>query len=107
VRRLAEQDQASVGDPLKQRVDGGGLDVVDRLGRLADEGREPGRSPRETGAAQASRLLAPPLLPDQRHEAHFGDRLLPVVRFGVSGNTDQRLQRLVGTDGQDQPTADG
>ena len=82
MRRFAEENEARVADAIEERVDRGGVDVVDRLGGLANERRETCSRARAHGALDELRRIAVPrLLADQGHEANIGERLL---RYSVS-----------------------
>jgi hypothetical protein len=92
VRRLAEQNQARIADPLDERVDRRGIDIVDWLGCFADECREGGGSARPSQFLNDLRVSAPCLLADEGDEPNVGQRLLAVFGLTLACDPQQDLR---------------
>src|ERR1019366_3103277 len=106
MRRLAQQDEARVADSIDERVERRGLDVVDPIGRFADEAGEPGGTAGHVRGPRQLPAPAPGLLADEGDEANVHQRLLAELRVVHARHAREDLRRLVGADRDHQASAD-
>jgi hypothetical protein len=91
--RFTEQDDAGVGDPLQQRIDGRRLDLVDGLGNLAHGRGQCGDSGEFSWRMKEAGLLTQALFYDGRDELDVRNVLLAKLGLALAGDADERLPR--------------
>ncbi len=105
--RLAEQDDPRVPDPIEDRIDRTGLDVVDWLRGFTHEcGETRGASRAGRGRDDVRAFLGPCLFTDERHEPDTRERLFSIPILPLAGDPYEHLRGDVFTDRNHETTAD-